>query len=90
MHEAKHAIKVTPNEQGWAWELIDTDGATTTAGVAAHQQGAMEAAWRASRSSSDLRSDGYPEIVLGHLDNDLQRPRRVANISNDISGGVAP
>jgi len=75
MREATHAIKVSPNAQGWTWELIDTDGATTEVGIARDQQGAMQAAWRAFMSHSGPGSGGFPEIVVGHLDNHLQRSR---------------
>lgn len=62
MPDARHAILMSPNAQGWAWELIDADGATTAMGVAERQESAMASAWSAARSSSA----GFPDFVFGY------------------------
>ncbi len=38
---AGHSVSLARLPQGWAWELIDIDGITAAAGVAAHQKLAM-------------------------------------------------
>jgi hypothetical protein len=75
MQNARHAVTVAQKGQGWTWELIDADGVTTAAGVAAHQEGAMELAWRAARSFPQTAPDGFPDIVLSYPDSDLGRSR---------------
>jgi hypothetical protein len=46
---AKHSISLARLPQGWRWELIDIDGVTAAAGVAAHQKAAMGMALRAAQ-----------------------------------------
>ncbi len=76
MQSPKHTIMVRPNAQGWTWELIDRDGATTAEGIAAHQEGAMGSVWRAAKSSSNAAPGEFPEIVLGHPD----KPRQLLRL----------
>ncbi|HXQ12472.1 MAG TPA: hypothetical protein VN805_15875 [Caulobacteraceae bacterium] len=47
---AKHSISLARLPDGWTWELIDIDGLTAAAGVAAHQKAAMGMALRAAQS----------------------------------------
>jgi hypothetical protein len=65
MQDATYAIKVTRNPKGWAWELIDGNGDTAAMGVAAHQESAMESAWRAAKSLSTVAAHEFPNIVVG-------------------------
>lgn len=65
MQGARHAIVVTPNTQGWTWELINVDGAITATGVTSSQDRAMESAWRAAGSFCGLAPDEFPQIILG-------------------------
>ncbi|MDR3511471.1 MAG: hypothetical protein P4L73_07555 [Caulobacteraceae bacterium] len=66
MQDARHAILMTPNAQGWLWEVIDSDGSTAATGVASHQEGAMACAWRAARSFASPAIEAFPDIVFGH------------------------
>jgi hypothetical protein len=60
------AIMVSPCAQGWRWELVDGDGATTLTGFCDEQFAAMDSAWRAAKRSADLPSLDYPQIVVRH------------------------
>jgi hypothetical protein len=50
--------------QHWTWKLIDTDGDSVAAGVAATQEGAMEVAWKAAKALCASAADQMPSLVV--------------------------
>jgi hypothetical protein len=64
MQSVKQAIKVARLEDGWAWLLLNGEGASMAAGAAAGQEAAMETAWRAARSFAPAGARIYPEITV--------------------------
>lgn len=63
MDEPMHAITVAPASHGWAWELIDCDGATAAAGISADQADAISSAWQAAKSYSNSLID-HPGVPV--------------------------
>ena len=72
MDQPMHAITVAPASHGWAWELIDCEGATAAAGISADQADAISSAWQAAKSYSN----GSGAIAGAAVDFD--RPSRPA------------
>jgi hypothetical protein len=64
MTAAKHAISIARLPRGWTWELIDVDGITAAAGVAAHQKAAMGMAQRAAESFAASSRTELPDLVV--------------------------
>jgi hypothetical protein len=58
------AILVSPGPGGWTWELIDSFGSTTAAGVAECQASAMETAWLMAKASAEFGPTAYPDIKV--------------------------
>jgi hypothetical protein len=65
MTAAKHAISIARLPRGWTWELIDVDGVTAAAGVAAHQKAAMGMAQRAAESFLGSSLNEFSDIIVG-------------------------
>ncbi len=57
MDEPMHAITVAPTSDGWAWQLIDCEGATSAAGISADQADAFSSAWRTANAYSTSPGD---------------------------------
>jgi hypothetical protein len=64
MQTVKQAIKVARVDEGWAWFLLNGEGAPAAAGTAPAQETAMEFAWRAARLFAPAAAEIYPEIIV--------------------------
>lgn len=79
MQSVKQAIRVARVGDGWAWQVLNGEGAPAAAGTAQAQETAMESAWRAARSFAPAVARVYPDIIVEQDGARVHPTRRTAD-----------
>ncbi len=75
MARSHQAIKLARVDGGWAWTLLNGQGAPSAAGLAHAQEAAMESAWRTARMIAPAGARSYPEIIVEQAYSDASPSR---------------